>query len=206
MKKIIALSLIFAVLGCGLLVGSSLLCLTSLNAKAIMVEMPTAAQECSENLMTSLQDGDFTAASDYLYGQVDLGVSQEPKDPTTKFIWEAFEESITYEFIGDCYATTTGVARDVWITTLDPASFNQNLTQRVEEKAEAEGIAIYDDEGKVQQDALDMVLMDVLADILENDATTRTQKVRLNLVFQNGQWWVVPDAALLQAISGGVAG
>lgn len=206
MKKIIALSLIFAVLGMGILLGSVYFCLTSLNANAIMVQMPTEAQACSENLMSAVQNGDYTAASGYLYGQVDLGVNREPGDDLGKLLWEAFEESITYEFIGDCYATTTGVARDVQITTLDPNSVNLRLAQRVEEMAESEEVMIYDQEGNIQEDVLHQLMLDALTEALEQDVSSVTRKVQLNLVYQNGQWWVVPDAALLQAISGGVAG
>ena len=206
MKKIIVFSLIFAILGCCILVGSIGFCLNSLNSNAIMVQTPPAALECSENLMNAIQAGDYAAAADYLYGQVDLGVNREPEGDISKFLWNALEESMTYEFIGDCYATTTGIARDVWITTLDPASVNQNLSLRVEELAESGEVDIYDNEGNIQQDILNQLLMEALEDALAEDATTTTRQVRLNLVYQSGKWWVVPDAALLQAISGGVAG
>lgn len=206
MKKIIALSLIFAVLGMVILLGSTLFCLTSLNSDAIMISTPVAAQDRSEDLMAAIVSGDYTAASGYLYGQVDLGANREPGDDLGLLIWSAFEDSFTYEFIGDCYATTTGVARDLWITSLDLASVNLNLSQRVVELAEASEEEIYDQEGNIQQDLLHQLLLDALAEALEQDSSTVTQKLQLNMVYQNGQWWVVPDAALLQVISGGVAG
>lgn len=206
MKKIIALSLIFAVLGMVILLGSTLFCLTSLNSDAIMISTPAAAQDRSEDLMTAIASGDYTAASGCLYGQVDLGANREPSDDLGLLIWSAFEDSFTYEFIGDCYATTTGVARDLWITTLDLASVNLNLSQRVVELAEASEEEIYDQEGNIQQDLLHQLLLDALAESLDQDSSTVTQKLQLNMVYQNGQWWVVPDAALLQVISGGVAG
>ena len=198
MKKIIALSLTFAILGLCILVGTAYFCLTSLNGNAIMVKTPEAAQLCSENLMSAIENGDFQTASGYLYGQVDLGVNREPAGQLGARLWNAFEDSITYEFIGDCYATSTGAARDVWITTLDPASVNSHLSQRAEELAET-----MDTEA---EDFMDQLLLDALEEALKKDATTVTRKIQLNLVYQNGQWWVVPDAALIQAISGGVAG
>ena len=206
MKKIIVFSLIFAILGMVILLGSTIFCLTSLNSNATMVTTPAAAQACSEDLMAAVEAGDFTAASAYLYGQVDLGASREPGDDLGKLIWDAFEDSMTYEFIGDCYATTTGVARDLWITTLDLASVNLNLSQRVVELAEASEESIYDQDGNIQQDLLNQLLLEALAEAIDQDSSSVTRKVQLNLVYQNGQWWVVPDAALLQAISGGVAG
>ena len=206
MKKIIAISLIFALLGISILVGSAFFCLTSLNSNAIMVQTPAAAQACSEDLMAAIASGDYAAASGKLYGQVDLGAGREPSDDLGALIWDAFEDSITYEFIGDCYATTTGVARDLWVTSLDLASVNLNLSQRVVELAEASDEEIYDQDGNIQQDLLHQLLLDALAGALDQDSSTVTQKLQLNMVYQNGQWWVVPDAALLQVISGGVAG
>ena len=206
MKKIIAFSLSFAILGMGILGASVFFCLTSLNRNAIMVATPEAAQVCSEDLMTAIQAGDYTAATGCLYGQVNLGADREPGDDLGALIWNAFQESITYEFIGDCYATTTGVARDLWITTLDLTSLNQNLTQRVTDLAESSKDSIYDSEGHILEDRFHQILLTALAEALDQDASTMTHQIQLNLIYQNGQWWVVPDAALLQAISGGVAG
>ena len=206
MKKIIAFSLIFALLGMGILAGSVVFCLTSLNSDAIMVATPEGAEVCSQDLMTAIQAGDYAAATDCLYGQVNLGADREPGDDLGALIWKAFQDSITYEFIGNCYATTTGVARDLWITTLDLTSLNQNLSQRVTDLAESAEESIYDAEGHILEDQLHLLLLTALADALEQDASTITHKIQLNLVYQNGQWWVVPDTALLQAISGGVAG
>ena len=206
MKKFLALSLFFAFLGMGILCGSAYFCLASLNKDAIMVSTPTAAADCSEHLMAAIQDGRYETASGHLYGQVDLGLDREPADDLGKLIWDALKQSFRYEFIGDCYATATGVARDVWITTLNPASLNLNLSQRVEELAEAGEIYIYDEEGNIQEAVLNQLLQDALSEALVEDAASTTRKVQLNLVYQNGQWWVVPDEALLQAISGGMAG
>ena len=206
MKKITAISLIFAILGMAILAGSLLFCLTSLDRNAIMVATPKAAEVCSENLMSAIQAGDFTTATDYLYGQVNLGADRDPGDDLGTLIWDAFQDSITYEFVGDCYATTTGVARDLWITTLDPTSLNRNLSQRVTDLAEGSEEGIYDQEGNLREDLFHQILLTALEESLDQDASTISHKIQLNLVYQNGQWLVVPDAALLQAISGGVAG
>lgn len=208
MKKIIAFSLLFAVLGCGILFGSAYYCLTSLDAPAMMLRQPGEALACSENLMEALSSGDYAAASGCLQGQVDLGLDREPADEAGKLLWEAFQGSFTYEFTGACEATRTGVARTVRITTLDPATVNGQLSQRVDALLEARMEAaedaddIYDESGNFRQE----LLLEALEEALTEDAATVTRELSLNLVYQNGQWWVVPDAALIQAISGGVAG
>ena len=212
MKKNQKLSLLFAVIGLCLLAVATLFCLAFLSAPPIMVRVPDAALECSETLMEALQKGDYDTASACLTGQPALGLDREPTEEAGKILWEAFSESFQYEFTGDCYATPTGVARSVMITTLDLNRVSTHLPQRIDELLE-EKIAtsstmseIYDANGDFRQDLVQQLLLQGLSEILEEDAATITRGVSLNLVYENNRWWVTFDQKLLQAISGGVAG
>ena len=40
---------------------------------------------------------------------------------------------------------------------------------------------------------------------LEEDARYTYQIVPVQLIYREGQWWISPDKALLEAISGGMA-
>ena len=48
------------------------------------------------------------------------------------------------------------------------------------------------------------MLTQALTEVLTEQEPTVTRKVTLKLVNQDGQWWVVPDAALLEVLSGGL--
>ena len=212
MNKNQKMSLLFAVIGLCLLVVATLFCLTFLSAPPIMISVPSGALECSETLMEALRDGDYDTASACLSGQPDLGLDREPEEEAGKLLWKAFSESFRYEFTGDCYATSTGVARSVMITTLDLNKISARLPQRIDDLLE-EKIAtcdtmseIYDAEGNFRQDLIQQLLLQGLSEILEEDAATVTRGISLNLVYENNQWLVTFDQALLQAISGGVAG
>jgi hypothetical protein len=39
---------------------------------------------------------------------------------------------------------------------------------------------------------------------LEQDARQISWELTLNLVYESGQWWIMPEQGLLRAISGGV--
>ena len=39
---------------------------------------------------------------------------------------------------------------------------------------------------------------------LKRDARQTSWDLTLNLVYENGQWWIMPEQALLRAISGGI--
>lgn len=202
---------IFGLLGTVLMVGSIGLCLMSLDAPVELKEVPAGAVECAETLMDAINAGDYVAASQVMYGQPDLGVDRKPAEEAGVMIWDAFIGSISYEFKGGCYATDSGIARDATITAMDipsvTAALSQHahalLTARVES---AEDMAeLYDEENNFREDLVADVLREAVVRALAENAELVTRDVTLNLICREGQWWVVPDQALLQAISGGVA-
>ena len=212
MRKIQSLSLLFAVIGICILAFATLFCLSFLNAPPIMVNVPDAALECSEALMEALRTGDYDTASAHISGQPDLGLDREPEEESGKIIWNAFSESFQYEFTGECYATPTGMAQTVMITTLDLNKISSKLPQRMDDllnekmTTSATMSEVYDAKGNFRQDMIQQLLLQAISEILEEDAATITRGVSLNLVYENSQWWVTLDQALLQAISGGVTG
>ena len=114
-------------------------------------------------------------------------------------------------FQGKCYATDSGVALDVTVTALDVSAATASLATRAQtllseriEKAE-DPAEVYDENNEYRADVVAAVLREAAEQTLENDAQLTDRELTLQLVYQDGQWWIVPDAALLQAISGGVA-
>jgi hypothetical protein len=162
--------------------------------------------------MTALAEGDFAKAQTILYGNPDLGVDRQPKDEVGQLIWDTFCSSIDYAFTGELYATDKGLARDVAITTLDIASVTGTLKERsqvlLEKRVEsAEDVSqIYDEKNNYREDFVMDVLYDAATESLQEDARYLTREITLNLVYQQGSWWVMPDGALIQVISGSTAG
>ena len=199
---------IFAVLGSLLLVGSVGLCLVSLNAPVRVLEIPQGAVDCSEAFARALDEGDLTAASRLMYGQPDLGAEGISADPETALVWETFLESMSFSFSGKCYAVENGFARDGSVTVLDVESVTRKLSERtqalVNQKiASAEELdEVYDEEGHFREELVTQILEDALRQSLEQDAQQMALEVTVKLVNRDGSWWVVPDQALLQAVSG----
>lgn len=202
---------IFGLLGTALMLGSVVLCLSSLNKPAELLETPAAAVECAEEMMEAIAAGDYASAAKVMYGQPDLGVDREPSDTLGVMIWDAFLDSISYEFKGECYATDTGIAWDATVTALDIPSVTGSLntrvhtlmTQRMENAADM--AELYDEENNFREDLVEEVLSQAVVQALAEDGQLVTRDVTLNLICRDGQWWAVPDQALLQAISGGAA-
>jgi hypothetical protein len=76
------------------------------------------------------------------------------------------------------------------------------LAQRV---AEAEDTSeVYNEKNEYREDVVMEILFAAAEDALAEDARTVTVPLTVNLKYRDGQWWIVADTALLDAISGGI--
>lgn len=201
-------AVIFAVLGSLLLVGSMGFLLLSRNAQVRVLEVPQEAVACSESFAQVLNGGDPAAAAELIYGQPDLGLVWTGSDPEAAMVWAAFTSRISFSYTGKCYVVDNGFARDASITTLDvtesirklPEYTQDMINQKIASVTELE--EIYDEEGRFHQELADQILQNALNQTLTQDVQTVSRDVTVKLVNREGKWWIVPDQALLQALSG----
>lgn len=210
MKFSKCIAILFGLMGIALAVFAVKLGFSAMDAQPELVQVPEPARERAEALLDAVCEGDFTAAGEMFQGQPSLGVDRPAADEAGVLVWNAFVDSLSYEFLGECYATDSGVAWDVRLTALDMTSVTGALrehsqtllSQRVEQAQDVS--EIYDENNDYREEFVMDVLMDSVAIALEQDAQYVTKDFTLNLVYQQGQWWVVPEEALLEAISGGI--
>ena len=180
------------------------------NASPVLVEQPESAREQVEVMMEAVRRNDYAAASRVIKGSPVFGADREPADAVSAMIWKAFVESVSYELVGELYATDSGVAQNIVVTTLDMGSVTANLKERSEEMleervSEAEDPdEVYDENNEYREDFVMQVLYDAAVEALEEDAETVRYEVTINMIYENGEWWIVPDSSLLSAITGGV--
>lgn len=201
---------VFAVLGLGAAAAGIVLSLTSIGAEPVLLEAPEAARETVISMLDQVSGGDYEGAGTLMLGQPSLGADRDAGEEAGAVLWSAFTDSISYELTGSCYATDSGVAQDVRITALVLDSVTQSLRQRTKDLLqqrleEAEDVSeIYDEENNFREDVVMDALLEAMEAAIREDATYETVQVRVNLICVDGRWWVVPDAELLSAISGGV--
>ena len=180
------------------------------DAKPILIGQPDAARQQVVTMLDALCEGDYDTVGSSLYGSPSLGLDRTPEDEVSAMVWEALANSFTYELKGDFYSTDSGVAQDVVITCLDLKSVVESLRERsmtmlAERVREAEDRdEVYDQFGNYREEFVMDVVMDAVRDVLENHAQTVSWEISLNLVYENGQWWIMPDQPVLKAISGGI--
>lgn len=210
MRKTNFLSGLFAVLGFCAIAAGILLAIGNRDARPVLLTDPDAARGRIVQTLDALCQGDYAAAGANMYGTPDLGLDRDASDPVGGLIWDAFAQSFAYELEGDCYTTDTGLAQNVVIRGLNIESVTANLGERsqalLEERVkEAEDPSeLYDENNEFRAELVMEVLYEAARQALEEDAAEKTWELTVNLVYENGRWWVQPESALLEAVSGGI--
>lgn len=203
-------SLLLSAIGLCAAAAAVFLSMEFMDAKPMLLTPPDVARSKVIMLMNAVADGDYEEASQAIYGTPNLGVDREAADPLGVLIWDAFESSISYELLGECYTTEQGLAQDISVTCLDVGSVTEHLQERsqamLEQRvADAYDVSdIYDENNEYREDFVMDVLYEAVVDALEEDARQMTVELTVNLGYQDGKWWVIGDEALMNAISGGI--
>lgn len=168
------------------------------------------AARCAEELMYRICQGDYAGASACCLGNPALDPA--PRTETEKQLWQAFSDSLEYTLAGSSYATAQGVAQDVTFRSLLLPGVTRNLRQRAEKLlerrvAEAKTMAeVYDEDLSYREDFLQAVLNDAVKEAIEEDGCSLEQTLTLQLTCDRGRWQVMPDAAWMNAVCGGIPG
>lgn len=176
----------------------------------ILLKPAEGAQNRAETLLEAVCDGDYTTAGSMIMGNPNLGVDREAADPAGVLIWKALTESMSYELVGDCYTTESGLAQSVRVSYLDLSSVTKDLRTRAQTLLEnrvqnAEDITdVYDENNEYREDFVMEVLYNAVEEALQQDAQEISMEFTMNMVYRDGEWWVVSDSTLLKAISGGI--
>lgn len=205
-KKLV--SAVFALLGVLLIAGTVLLSFRSLNASARLLRADEAAAQRTEEWMEAVCAGDYAAAGSIMYGQPELLTGNNGADEWQLLFWDAFVDSISYEFTGDCYATDAGLSRDLTITALDLPALMEPLKERMDallplRADEAEDQDAVFDENNNYRDAFVMdILMEAATQILAEEDPRASREITLNLIYEDGQWWIQTEQDLIDVLSG----
>lgn len=203
---------LLCLLGIGVAIFAVDLGLRNQDALPVLVETPMTAQQRLEQALDSVCSGDYDAAGTMIYGDLSFGVDSLPEDPVSLMFWNEFQESLSYTLEGELYTTREGLAQKVRVTGLDFSSVTATLRERSRHLlelrvADAEDMSeIYDENNEYREDLVMSVLHEAAQAALAEDARYPEKEIIVNLIYRQGQWWIVADDALLDAVSGGIAG
>jgi len=209
-RKIGFFSALFGLLGLCLAAAGIVLAVSNRDAGPVLVEQPDAAMERVETMMDALCTGDYDTVSGCIYGNPDLGLDREADGEVAQLFWNALAESFDCQIRSDFHATNSGVSLDVTISAMDIKSVTANLRERAQGRMEhrieqTDDLSeIYDENHEYREEFVMEALLEAAKDALAQDAQTISWDLTLNLIYENGQWWIMPETELFKAISGGI--
>ena len=208
MKYVKYLPIIFAAIAVVLIV-ATVIGYVCFHQEPPMIQTPVEDAEIrTEMLMEAVCRADYSAAAESLYGEPELQWNRETASELGALLWQAYSSTMSYEFSGPCYATGSGIFRDVTVTVLDIPALSPKIQEQFQllmepHLSEAKyGSEAFDENGALRQEFAADMLRQAVEQILQEDNACTSHQVTLELVYQNGQWWVVPERTLIDIISG----
>jgi hypothetical protein len=202
-----------AILACIFMAAAALAvycCVRFTDARPILLTAPDSARNKIVAFMDAFCAGDFNAASQSVLGIPDLGMDKEPEGEVAELLWDAYLDSMSYELVGETYTTENGVAQTVVFTSLSmervTSDWNQRAQALLEQRVEAaENTSdIYNENNEYREAFIMDVLYDAVSASLQENAELVSQELTLELQYQEGQWWIIADKQLLDALFGGI--
>ena len=203
---------VFAALALVVAVGGMCFVIANRNAHPVLVVPSQAALDTASQLLQNVCDGDYTAAEALILGSPDLGVDREAEGSVGKLVWDAYQNSISFTPVGQCFATESGIGQSYVVRYLDLEALTANLRTYSEDllalrvKQAADVSDVYDSNNNYREDVVMEVLCEAAQKAIKRDAVFVELTITVNMVYRNGRWLAVPDAQLLGAITGGLVG
>lgn len=202
-------SAMFFAAGTMLLMGSVVMSFAALSRPAKAVKPTQEANACAQSVLRALDDGDLSKVGEYFYGKPTLGLEREPATAEGKQIWNAYRDSIAVTTDGYCYGEGTNIYQTAKVTAMDItgtlSQWDKGAGELLKQKIDAaeDPTVLLDEGGDVPQTLKDELRGQALTQALA-DAKTVTTQITFQLMEQDGQWWAVPDQAMLDVLSGGL--
>lgn len=208
MKAARLFAAIFAVIAIVLMLGTAVVCFASLDSPVKILKNPTGAVTCSEELMQAVNRGDFSAVEQLLYGQPELGGEGTPEGTYSAMVWDAYLDSISFEYTSRLYLLDADLARDAKVTVLDVAGLTQHISDRARLLLEAKVAGasdmaeLYYDSGAFRPELIRQVMQEAVQSALREDSERITRNVTVRLIYRDNRWQAVPDQTFLKTLSG----
>lgn len=195
-------------LGLSVMLLSAIVAFAARNNSPQMLVNPNGANKAAQSMLSAVCSGDYSAASSFMYGRPSLGSRPEDGSLAVELLWTAFLDSLEYEISEDCYVRETGVSLDVKLRSLDIAAVIQGMEIHAKEQlgrrvAAADDVTeLYDSDNNFHQEIIDQILRDATMQSLAENKTYLEHTITLDLVFEQGRWWVLPNETLQSVLSG----
>ena len=206
MRKISSIAL--SIMGFLSIIAGIIAIFWGLQAEPVILREPEKARQCAEGFLKAINDGSLAEAADYLPDPSVLGEVPEGADPIAALIWDTYRTQLNAELVSGLYTTADGLCMDMELTALDVDDAVEKIgtlaVKRMQERvaAASDMSELYGDDGQYHSELVDDVLQQAALETLMCDLPTVTTGITLHLAQSGKTWKVIPDQALINALSG----
>lgn len=206
MRKISSIAL--SIMGFLSIIAGIIAIFWGLQAEPVILREPEKARQCAEGFLKAINDGSLAEAADYLPDPSALGEVPEDADPIAALIWDTYRTQLEAELVSGLYTTADGLCMDMELTALDVDDVVEKIgtlaMERMQERvaAASDMSELYGNDGQYRPELVDDVLQQAALKTLMCDLPTVTTGITLHLTQSGEAWKVIPDRALVNALSG----
>lgn len=202
---------LLTVLGLLVLAFTAYLAFSSRNAPVRLTQFPEEAQEKTQLLAQAVNDGNWAAAGLLIYGQPELDAAPTFENAFQEEVWELYLDSLQWSFCQDCQAGDSCLYREGTVSSLDISALIPRVKERYEalfpKLAEEKGPQhVYNADHSYREAFVMEVLLEALHQVAKKPLPKTQHTVTIRLVYQDAQWWIQPDSALMGVFSGSFSG
>lgn len=156
---------------------------------------------------------EWQEASGYVRGRPELELTDPSEDPAERAVWNAFLLSWSWSMGEGGRTDRIHAWQDVTFTRLRPDTLTAGLAEDIQQILfrmvdEARTVdEVYDASGDYLPEVVERAEMEALAGRLSDPTPYQvTSVLRLELLYENGQWLILPSEGLWNALSGAPEG
>ena len=201
-------SIVLSIMGFLSIIAGIIAVFWGLQAEPVILREPEKARQCAEEFLQAVNDGSLAEAADYLPDPSALGEVPEDADPIAGLVWDTYRTQLDAELVSGLYTTADGLCMDMELTALDVDDVVEKIgtlaVERMQERvaAASDMSELYGDDGQYRPELVDDVLQKAALETLMCDLPTVTTGITLHLTQSGEAWKVIPDRALINALSG----
>lgn len=176
---------------------------------AIIVKPSGDPQAVVTEFFDDMTAGNYTAAYEHMEGYSTLGLENTPDSETAVLAYDALKASYSYKLYGDCTVDGLTAKQQVVFQYLDLSSIGDDVQSKTEENLNSivqsrSRSEVYDENNNYLPAVTDEAYSAAVQAVLEraqNYYTTTAFEVELE--YTNGDWYIIPNSAMLSALTGG---
>ena len=201
-------SIVLSIMGFLSIIAGIIAVFWGLQAEPVILREPEKARQCAEEFLQAINDGSLAEAADYLPDPSVLGEVPEDADPIAGLVWDTYRTQLDAELVSGLYTKADGLCMDMELTALDVDDVVEKIgtlaVERMQDRvaAASDMSELYGDDGQYRPELVDDVLQQAALETLMCDLPTVTTGITLHLTQSGEAWKVIPDRALINALSG----